>query len=130
MVSQHLDFPVFDCDNHMYETTDALVRYLPEEAKGVIDYVEVGAYQNQGPWPGQRVHPEPHLLGRGRSGGGGGVLQERQLGGQVLPGDRREADRLRPCVPRARGAPGPHGRAWRETWIGSWALFESSHRRG
>jgi predicted TIM-barrel fold metal-dependent hydrolase len=42
MVSQHLDFPVFDCDNHMYETTDALVRYLPQEAKGVIDYVEVG----------------------------------------------------------------------------------------
>ncbi|MDQ1362095.1 MAG: hypothetical protein QOJ44_2472, partial [Acidimicrobiaceae bacterium] len=33
------DFPVFDADNHLYETTDALTKYLPPEYKGAIDYV-------------------------------------------------------------------------------------------
>ena len=26
-----LGFPVFDADNHMYETPDAVSRYLPEK---------------------------------------------------------------------------------------------------
>jgi hypothetical protein len=34
-------FPVFDADNHLYETRDALTKYLPEKYRGVIDYVEV-----------------------------------------------------------------------------------------
>ena len=34
------DFPVFDADNHLYETEDALTRHLPAY-KGAIDYVEV-----------------------------------------------------------------------------------------
>jgi hypothetical protein len=41
MPSRQLDFPVFDADNHMYETKDALTRFLPEAYAGVIDYVEV-----------------------------------------------------------------------------------------
>ena len=41
MPSRKLQFPVFDADNHLYETRDALTRYLPEERKGVIDYVDV-----------------------------------------------------------------------------------------
>src|SRR6202040_4375355 len=36
-----LGFPVFDADNHMYETRDALTKYLPEEFKGKVNYVEV-----------------------------------------------------------------------------------------
>ena len=36
-----LDFPVFDADNHFYETTDAFTRYLPAEYKDVLKYVEV-----------------------------------------------------------------------------------------
>ena len=36
-----LAFPVFDADNHLYETRDALTRYLPPEYQGAIDYVEV-----------------------------------------------------------------------------------------
>jgi len=36
-----LGFPVFDADNHLYETRDALTRYLPPEYQGAIDYVEV-----------------------------------------------------------------------------------------
>jgi predicted TIM-barrel fold metal-dependent hydrolase len=35
------DFPVFDADNHLYETEDAFTRYLPDKYKGAIDYVEV-----------------------------------------------------------------------------------------
>ncbi|MHB1582670.1 MAG: amidohydrolase family protein [Acidimicrobiales bacterium] len=36
-----LGFPVFDADNHLYETRDALTRYLPPEYEGAIDYVDV-----------------------------------------------------------------------------------------
>ncbi|MGH9084963.1 MAG: amidohydrolase family protein [Acidimicrobiales bacterium] len=41
MPSRQLDFPVFDADNHMYETKEALTRHLPERYAGVIGYVEV-----------------------------------------------------------------------------------------
>ena len=33
--------PLFDADNHLYETRDALTKYLPDRYKGAIDYVEV-----------------------------------------------------------------------------------------
>ncbi len=33
--------PIFDADNHMYETRDAFTKYLPEEYKNVVRYVEV-----------------------------------------------------------------------------------------
>jgi predicted TIM-barrel fold metal-dependent hydrolase len=36
-----LDFPVFDVDNHLYETTDAFTRHLPPEYEGLIKYVDV-----------------------------------------------------------------------------------------
>jgi predicted TIM-barrel fold metal-dependent hydrolase len=36
-----LGFPVFDADNHLYETTDALTKFLPPQYKGAIDYVDV-----------------------------------------------------------------------------------------
>ena len=36
-----LDIPVFDADNHLYETRDSLTKYLPDGAKRVIDYVDV-----------------------------------------------------------------------------------------
>lgn len=41
MPSRKLDFEVFDADNHMYETTDALTKFVPPEYAGVIDFVEV-----------------------------------------------------------------------------------------
>jgi predicted TIM-barrel fold metal-dependent hydrolase len=40
-MARQLDFPVFDADNHFYETTDAFTRYLPAEYAGVLKYVEV-----------------------------------------------------------------------------------------
>ena len=36
-----LNFPVFDSDNHMYETEDAFTRHLPPEYRGAIRYVQV-----------------------------------------------------------------------------------------
>jgi predicted TIM-barrel fold metal-dependent hydrolase len=35
------NFPVFDSDNHLYETRDAFTRHLPREYRGAIDYVDV-----------------------------------------------------------------------------------------
>jgi len=33
--------PLFDADNHLYETRDAFTKYLPDRYKGAIDYVDV-----------------------------------------------------------------------------------------
>jgi predicted TIM-barrel fold metal-dependent hydrolase len=41
MPSRHLDFPVYDADNHMYETTDSFTRHLPREYDGLVKYVQV-----------------------------------------------------------------------------------------
>jgi predicted TIM-barrel fold metal-dependent hydrolase len=41
MPSRSIDFETFDADNHMYETRDALTKFLPPEHKGAIDYVDV-----------------------------------------------------------------------------------------
>jgi predicted TIM-barrel fold metal-dependent hydrolase len=39
--SRSLDFDVFDADNHMYETKEALTKHVPDQYEGVIDYVDV-----------------------------------------------------------------------------------------
>jgi predicted TIM-barrel fold metal-dependent hydrolase len=36
-----LDFAVFDADNHLYETEDALTRHLPREHANLIRFVEI-----------------------------------------------------------------------------------------
>ncbi len=41
MPSRDLAFPIFDADNHMYETKEALTKFLPDEYSNVIDYVEI-----------------------------------------------------------------------------------------
>jgi predicted TIM-barrel fold metal-dependent hydrolase len=40
-MTRQLGFPVFDADNHLYETEDAFTRHLPDRYKGAIDYVDV-----------------------------------------------------------------------------------------
>jgi predicted TIM-barrel fold metal-dependent hydrolase len=40
-MSRTLNFPVFDADNHMYETTDAFTKYLPASHEGLVKYVQV-----------------------------------------------------------------------------------------
>jgi predicted TIM-barrel fold metal-dependent hydrolase len=41
MGTRKLGFPVFDADNHFYETRDALTKYLPDAQKSAIDFVDV-----------------------------------------------------------------------------------------
>src|SRR4051794_1166202 len=41
MSTQPLDIPVFDADNHLYETREALTKFLPDRYRGAIDYVDV-----------------------------------------------------------------------------------------
>jgi len=41
MTSRMFDYPVFDADNHLYETREALTKFLPDRYRGAIDYVEV-----------------------------------------------------------------------------------------
>ena len=36
-----LGIPVFDADNHLYETRDSLTKHLPDRYRGVVDYVDV-----------------------------------------------------------------------------------------
>ena len=61
-----LDIPVFDADNHLYETRDALTKFLPDRYKSAVDYVDVrGRTKIVDPGPHQRVHPQPDLRRRG-----------------------------------------------------------------
>ncbi len=41
MASRQLDFRVFDADNHLYETREALTKHLPAAYSNAIDYVDV-----------------------------------------------------------------------------------------
>ena len=41
MPTRNLPYPLFDADNHLYETRDALTRHLPDRYRGAIDYVDV-----------------------------------------------------------------------------------------
>ncbi len=38
---REIDFPVFDADNHLYETPEAFTRHLPKQYEDLIKYVEV-----------------------------------------------------------------------------------------
>ncbi len=40
-MTHSLSYPVFDADNHMYETTDAFTKYLPKDYEGLVKYVQV-----------------------------------------------------------------------------------------
>ena len=41
MSEANIDFPIYDVDNHMYETVDAFTKFLPREYAALIKYVEV-----------------------------------------------------------------------------------------
>ncbi len=41
VTARTLDYEVFDADNHMYETPEALTKFVPERYAKVIEYVEV-----------------------------------------------------------------------------------------
>ena len=87
MTSPVIDFPVFDADNHMYETTDAFTKYLPARVRrpGAVRRGQ-RAHQDRPQGPDQRVHPQPDLLG----GGGPGAQEEYFRSGNPEGKSRRE----------------------------------------
>ena len=90
MASRDLDFPVFDSDHHLYETRDALTRYLPDKYKGAIDYVDVhGRTKILVRGKISNYIPKPDIRSRRSARGAGGVLQARQPGWEISPRDNR-----------------------------------------
>ncbi|UGT62556.1 amidohydrolase family protein [Nocardia asteroides] len=43
-MTQAADIPIFDADSHMYETADALTRFLPEQYRRAVQYVQIGRH--------------------------------------------------------------------------------------
>jgi predicted TIM-barrel fold metal-dependent hydrolase len=41
MPSRVLPYPLFDADNHLYETEDAFTKYLPPQYKSAVQYVQI-----------------------------------------------------------------------------------------
>ena len=41
MPSRELPYPLFDADNHLYETEEALTRFLPKQYAGAVQYVQL-----------------------------------------------------------------------------------------
>src|SRR5579875_432435 len=41
MPARQLPYPLFDADNHLYETQDSLTKYLPKRYQDAIQYVQV-----------------------------------------------------------------------------------------
>ena len=64
-MSKSLGIPVFDADNHLYETREALTKFLPDRYKSVVDYVDVrGRTKIVVKRSHQRVHPQPDVRHR------------------------------------------------------------------
>ena len=93
MSTATLAIPVFDADNHLYETKDAFTKFLPERYKGAVDYVDVrGRTKIVDQGDDQRLHPQPHLRRGRRARGHGGVLPARQPRRQGPASHLRRAD--------------------------------------
>jgi predicted TIM-barrel fold metal-dependent hydrolase len=43
-MTQFTDVPIFDADQHMYETPDALTKHLPERYRKAVQFVQVGRH--------------------------------------------------------------------------------------
>ena len=43
-MTQFTDAPIFDADQHMYETPDALTKYLPERYRKAVQFVQIGRH--------------------------------------------------------------------------------------
>ena len=68
MSKNTLGIPLFDADNHMYETRDAFTKYLPDAVQGRHRLRGAARpHQDHGQGQDQRVHPQPDLRGRGPS---------------------------------------------------------------
>jgi predicted TIM-barrel fold metal-dependent hydrolase len=100
------DFPVFDADNHFYETRDSFTRHLPDRYKGAVDYVELrgrtkimirGTVSEYIPNPTFEVVARPGAMEQYFKVGNPEGLSRRQIFGQPIksiPAFREPAPRL------------------------------------
>ncbi len=119
MATRTLDFPVFDADNHLYETTDAFTKFLPPEYDGLIQYVEVngrtkiavkGQISEYIPNPTFSVVAAPGAQEEYFKNGNPEGKSRREIMGKpikALPGFMAPEPRLEPHG-RAGHRPGPH----------------------
>ena len=106
-----VDFPVFDADNHMYETTDAFTKFLPPEYSGLIKYVEVNgrtkiAVRNVI----SEYIPNPTFNVVGRPGASEELFKQREPGREDPPRADGGPDPLARGLLLARAAPRADGR--------------------
>jgi predicted TIM-barrel fold metal-dependent hydrolase len=106
MSNATLNIPLFDADNHMYETRDAFTKYLPEAYKDAIDYVDVhgrtkivirGVISNYIPNPTFDVVARPGAMEDYFRLGNPDGKSRREIFGEpmrALPGFREPAARL------------------------------------
>src|ERR1700752_1925438 len=112
MMSRELPYPLFDADNHLYETEEAFLKSLPKAYAGAIQYVQIkgrtkiairGQISEYIPNPTFEVVARP------------GAMEEYFAHGNPEGKSRRgflgRADTLDPRLPRARAAHAAHGRA-------------------
>jgi len=103
-VSAHASpsFRVFDADNHLYETPDALTKYLPAKYRAAIQGSRCGGDADRDQRQDHGVHAEPTfeksqrpalmpILRRQESKG----LTLREMGGKPIGALRRFASRAR-----------------------------------
>ncbi len=114
MTRAAFDFPVFDADNHLYETREALTKFLPERYRGAVDYVDVRGRTKivvQGRISEYIPNPTFDVVARP------GAQEDYFRKGNPEEAknkparDLRGADARPPSLSGARAASGPHGRA-------------------
>ena len=105
MAARELPYPVFDADNHFYEPKEALTQFLPDNRKGVIDYIDIkGRTKIMVRNVVSDYIPNPTFEVVARPGRPGGVLPARQRR-QELPRGDGQADEGHPRIPQPRGPP-------------------------
>ena len=103
MPSRQLDFPVFDCDNHMYETPDALTKFIDPAFEGVIDYVDVdGRTKIRVKGQISEYIPNPTFAKVAAPGAQEDYFRQREPREQDPPGDHGQGHRGPARLPRAR----------------------------
>jgi predicted TIM-barrel fold metal-dependent hydrolase len=105
MASRKLDFPVFDADNHLYETQEALTRHLPRAHRGAVDYFFDGRGRARLVVKGQVSHmiPNPTFERVARPGSAEDYFMGKNPGGLTF---REFIGEAMDCIPAYR-EPGP-----------------------
>ena len=118
-MAQRLGYPVYDADNHLYETEEAMTAHLPRKWKKEFRYVEVdGPQEARDRRRDLGLHPEPDLRRAGGAGRAREVVPRHEHRRAHAARALREADRLRAGLSQRRGSAEADGRAGRPRHAG------------